>query len=307
MDKEIRYLTNDSINRSEWDEWLRKAGNRRIYASSVFLDTFSPRWHAVVIDDGRAFMPLTWNRKFGVSYLFQPIFVQQLGCFFTDDSYMRTVPVLIEKVSQSFRFVDIALNEMNGFDLPGFHLTGMSNYVLRLDKPYDSLAGDYNLNTRRNINKSGKLGTELLPCHSPSDIIRMFVRNRGKIYSGIRKINYKRLQLLLEKGMAGGFISIRAARSPEGEIIAAACFLTDYDRYVFYFSANTPEGKRHGAMFLLIDSFVRQYADTGMLMDFNGSVNPGVARFYEGFGAEKISYPRLKINRLGFPLRYIKK
>ncbi len=335
MEFRIDHITNDLIDRSQWDEWVKRAQNRRIYATSVFLDIYSPRWEALVIGNGQAFMPLARNRKYGISYLFQPIFVQQLGCFFLKDSCFSTIPLFIEKLSGAFCFADIALNEMNNFNFAGYqpdkikHPGGnfhpdafkqnrgvsndrkkgeyeqMYNYLLKLDKPYDTLAGKYSTGTRRNINKARRLNTELLPYYEPGDIVKLFAGNRGRLYPNIRRINYKRLKSLLERGLSDGFIQIRIARSPGGRLIAAACLLKDFDRYVFYFSANTPEGRNYGAMFLLIDSFIRQYAGTGMLFDFNGSMDPGVARFYRGFGAEKAVYPRVRINRLWYPFNKI--
>ena len=41
--------------------------------------------------------------------------------------------------------------------------------------------------------------------------------------------------------------------------------------------------------------------------DFEGSMIPGVARFYAGFGANPETYFQLKFNRLPLPLRWIKR
>ncbi len=306
MNPSIKYLTNDTINRTEWDDWVRSAGNRRIYASSLFLDIFCPRWEALVMGEGEAFMPLTRNRKFGISYLYQPIFVQQLGLFFRDAGCADHLPLFIEKLSASYSFTDIAMNEMNNDQCRTMQCKVMHNYLLRLDKPYESAAGKYNSNTRRNIIKSERLGTELRPCFRPDDVVRLFTGHQGKLYPNIRRKNYERLGSLLDRGLAEGFVEIKSACRHDGRVIAFACMLKDYDRYVFYFSANTAEGREHAAMFLLVDHFIRQYSGTGMLLDFNGSMNPNLARFYSGFGAEKTYYPRLRINNLRYPFRLFK-
>ena len=305
MTREIRYLTNDLIERNVWDGWLVKSKNRRIYASSAFLDIFSPRWGALALEDGLAFMPVTWNRKFGIFYLFQPVFVQQLGCFYLDNSCSGILPLFIERISADFRFIDISMNEMNNYDHPDYNITERSNYILGLDKSYDLLMRRYNNNTSRNIIKASRLGLVLIKNLTPSDIIKLFISNNGKRYPNIRGIHYSRLQSLLERGLADGFIEIRAARAANGEVISAACFLKDFERYVYYFSANTVEGRKQGGMFFLIDGFIRQYAETEMLLDFNGSMNADVARFYRGFGAEQVCYRRLKVNRLMVPFNYL--
>lgn len=303
---DIKYFTNDLIDRNEWDEWVRGAKNRRIYASSSFLDIFSPSWDALVIGNGDAFMPLTWSRKFGIRYMFQPIFVQQLGLFCKEDIFAGRLPDFINLFSGLFRYADIALNETNNGYAGTQNCAMMDNYLMRLDLPYEKLAMRYSSNSRRNIIKSQRLGTFVMPSYCSSEVVNLFAGYQGKKYPAIRSVNYMRLKRLLDLGIAGGFIEVRHACRSDGKIIASACFLKDYDRIVFYFSANTREGRLHGAMFRLIDSFIRKYSGTGLLLDFNGSVNPGIARFYEGFGAEPVQYPRLKINRLWYPARLFK-
>ncbi len=307
MTGRIEYVPNNLINKEKWDNWVRRASNRRIYAMSFLLDIFSPGWGALIMDDGHAFMPVTWKRKFGVSYVYQPIFVQQLGCFFLDNSYSESLPYFIEKLSASFRFIDISMNEANYYQNDLIYLSKMSNYLLKLDKSYDLIIRQYNTNTRRNIIKAERLGLELLPHYTPSEIIRLFTQNKGRLYPNIRKKNYTRLQFFIDKGLADGFIQIKAARALNGQVIAAACFLKEFDRYVFYFSANTEEGRNQGALFFLINSFIKQNSESFMILDFNGSMNKNIARFYRGFGAEQTFYHRLKINRLGFPINLIKR
>jgi hypothetical protein len=303
----IRYLKSRQISVKQWDEWVENSINRRLYASSLFLDIFSPDWDALVIDDGAAFMPLTRNRKFFIRYLFQPIFVQQLGLFYTDPGYIGSLPLFIEKLSKIYPYVDIALNEMNIDNTGDLNYTLMDNYLLTLDVPFQSAADSFNSNTRRNIKKAVNTGMDIRNNTLPSDVVEMFICNQGMLYPNIRKKNYMCLESLLERGIVDGFVEIKSAYNNKGHLIAAACFIKDFDRYVFYFSANTPEGRDCGAMFYIIERFIEKYSGSGMELDFNGSANSNIARFYSGFGAGKRCYPRLKINNLRYPFRIFKR
>jgi hypothetical protein len=60
-------------------------------------------------------------------------------------------------------------------------------------------------------------------------------------------------------------------------------------------------------MFLLIDDFIRQNAESNLILDFEGSNIQGIARFYAGFGAEPQTYLSVRINRLPWLLRILKK
>jgi hypothetical protein len=306
MTGKIEYLSASEINKEEWDDRVKASLNRRIYATSRFLEIFSPRWEAIVLNDGQAFMPVTCHRKYGINYVFQPVFVQQLGFFFLDASASGSLPGILEKLCSHFSFIDISMNEMNDILQLPYNVKRMSNFILPLDRPYPLIAGDYNNCTRRNITKARRLGISMDPDYTPSEIIRLFMKNNGSKFSDITSENYNRLQKVIEGGLAGGITQIRAARTINGDIIAAACFLTDFDRYVFYFSANTEEGKLQGAMPWLIDDFIRERSGNNMLMDFNGSMNPGIARLYKGFGARQTFYYRLKVNNLVFPVKYFK-
>jgi hypothetical protein len=306
MKEEIKYLSAKEINKDEWDNRVKASLNRRIYATSRFLEIFSPGWEAIVLNDGQAFMPVTCSRKYGIKYVFQPVFLQQLGFFFLDDSSSGSLPACIEKLCSNFSFIDISMNEMNDILQLNYNVKRMSNFILPLDRAYPLVAADYNSNTRRNITKARRSGLSMVTDYTPSEIIRLFMDNNGSKFGRITSENYNRLMKVIEGGLAPGITQIRAACSIKGDIIAAACFLNDFDRYVFYFSANTEEGRLQGAMPWLIDDFIREKSGENMLLDFNGSMNPGTARFYKGFGARQTFYYRLKINNLGFPAKYFK-
>jgi hypothetical protein len=75
----IQYLTHNQIDKKKWDATIAECGN--IYAFSWYLDIVHPHWEALVEGDYQVVMPITGGKKFGINYLFQPYFVQQLGVF----------------------------------------------------------------------------------------------------------------------------------------------------------------------------------------------------------------------------------
>ncbi|MGF1585853.1 MAG: hypothetical protein ACFCUM_11055 [Bacteroidales bacterium] len=308
MEEQIKYIHNKQIDRDKWDKYIKSSFNGRIYATSFFLDIFSPGWDAMVIDEGRACMPVTRNSKYGIAYVSQPIFLQQLGCFFADRAYSAFLPYFISKLAGSCRFIDIAMNETNELNLtsPDRRVRNMNNFILNLDISYTSLYNNYNTNTKRNIS-SARLHCPATPENpSPAEIVGLFIKNNKRRYPGIRSINYKRLQTILEKGMDRDLVIIKSCYSGNGKLIAAACFLRDFNRDIFFFSVNTPEGRRKGSMFMIVDDFIKENAGSNKALDFNGSMDPGVARFYRGFGSSVQTYQRLYINNLPFPLRLLK-
>ena len=115
----ILYLTHSEIDKTKWDACIDTAGNGLIYAYSFYLDHMANHWNALVLSKGlhsendyEAVMPLTWNKKYGIRYLYQPFLTAQLGVFgkkIIEDQ----VSSFIKSIPASFRFIDISLNNKN--------------------------------------------------------------------------------------------------------------------------------------------------------------------------------------------------
>lgn len=72
------------------------------------------------------------------------------------------------------------------------------------------------------------------------------------------------------------------------------------------FSGNSQRGKDVGALFFLLNSVVKKYAKSGFMLDFEGSQNEGLQRFYKGFGATEENYRFYKVNNLPSILKRFK-
>jgi hypothetical protein len=91
-----------------------------------------------------------------------------------------------------------------------------------------------------------------------------------------------------------------------GKLMAGAVFVRSQHGWIFLFSAVHPEGRESGAMPALIDGFIEQHAGEQTCLDFEGSSDPNLHRFYKGFGASETVYLQVRINRLPLPLRWFK-
>src|SRR5882757_2918986 len=78
----IRYVKRQDLDLDAWDECIRLSPAGLLYARSFFLDAVTDgQWDALIMGDYEAVMPLTWNKKYGFTYLYQPHFVPVLGVF----------------------------------------------------------------------------------------------------------------------------------------------------------------------------------------------------------------------------------
>ena len=59
-------------------------------------------------------------------------------------------------------------------------------------------------------------------------------------------------------------------------------------------------------MSFLIDSFIKNHSGENKVLDFEGSMDNNLARFYKSFGSEEIVYLQILKNKLPFFIRWLK-
>lgn len=299
----IVYLENKDIAKRKWDECISHSVNERIYAYSWYLNIVAPEWSALVLDDYQAVFPVVHQKKMGISYAYQPFFTQQLGLFTPLLLTPELVESFLEKLFEIFPFVQINLNSHNKLSkkLNCFHLR--DNYELDLISPYEDLKLSYSKNIKRNIKKAHKAKLTIFKNLKPDLVGDMFKKDKGKNLKVYRDLNYFTLNKLIYKAIEKGKAEVWGAYSLQNSLLASAVFVKDSRRFTFLFSGNTLEGKENGAMFYLIDSFIEAHAESKMILDFEGSMDSNLARFYKGFGSQLIKYPHIYKNSLPFYLK----
>lgn len=302
MIKDIRYIPQQDIDKSKWDQCIEKASNGLIYGYSFYLDQMAQHWDALVLNDYEAVMPLTWNKRWGIKYLYQPFITAQLGVFGQSVTPAATDD-FIQSIPSSFRYIDIMLNAGN--QPQSAAVNKRSNYVLSLNRPYVTIADQYNDNLKRNIRKSEQAGLKLTTNIDVELVISLAaaqMREHG--HESADNINRfrKLFAVLQEKGMS------RTYGIFQGEQLgASAVFFSSHQRLYYILVGNHPSGREMGASHALIDAIIREQAGTENLLDFEGSDIPGLAAYYRAFGAIEEPYQALKINRLPFFLKWLKK
>jgi hypothetical protein len=96
------------------------------------------------------------------------------------------------------------------------------------------------------------------------------------------------------------------AYNEHGNLIAGAVVFYSNNKLTFIFSGNSAEGKRKSAMFLIVSTIIESFSGKNMILDFEGSNNSGLAKFYKSFGSIHCEYPSIQINKLPLPIRWVK-
>ena len=306
----IKYLSNEQIDRRKWDEAIARSFNGIVYAYSWYLDIVSPKWDALVKDDYKSVMPLTWRKKYGITYLFQPFFTQQLGVFSTEKSGADLVQQFLEAIPEKFKFVEINLNTFNlsnSSNLSNFPIKKNSTHELDLIESYENLEKNYLQNLRRNLKKAASNNLHIAFNNQPKTVIKLFRENRGAVISKLKERDYNALIQLINQSAQRGKAHVITVVNAHNELCAGAFFIESNNKVIFLFSGLSEEGKAKGAMPFLIDSFIKQNAGKNITLDFEGSNDVNLARFYKSFGSKECVYPQVKINRLPFPMNLLKR
>jgi hypothetical protein len=132
----------------------------------------------------------------------------------------------------------------------------------------------------------------------PDELITLFKANYGRKEGSLKFRHYDMLRLLMTYCLKNTFSLTLGAYLPDQTLCAGVFFLRDRERFIYHFAASDKNARENGAMFLLIDNFIKEQAGQPLILDFEGSTDSNVARFYKGFGAKETGFNEILINRL---------
>ncbi len=306
----IRYIKHSEIDKIKWDRCIRGSIHPLIYAVSWYLDVVSPGWDALIEGDYKLVMPVTWKKKYGISYICQPHFTQQLGIFGKTASEKIQTDEFTDVLKNHYKYIEMNINQNNSYSKSTFNIIRNCNYELHLNSPYEKLAADFSLNTNRNIKKAQSAGLRIDITNSKEDaisLVKQFRRNIKRKHPELKKDYFDTLKNIIEITKEKNGLTVIKCQAEDDKVIACAFFITYEKRSIFIFSGNSEDGRKYGAMHLIINKFIDLNAGNDIILDFEGSNNPGLARFYKSFGSKEYLFLRLKRNNLSYMLKYIKR
>lgn len=299
----LKLLQRKEIDLGKWDDLIAHSTTETIYPYSWYLDAVSEKWSALVVDDYRFVMPVVWKKKAGMKYIYQPFYTQQLGVFSREYVEPDLIRQMLKILYRKYRFGGMNFNVKNlvGEEKP-FTVEDKSNYILSLDRDYESHFASFNTNTKRNIRKASEFEDQLERNIPVGELVRLkrendVIKRSNEDYRWLEQV----FETIIQRD-AGKIYGIRSGN----EIIAATCFVFSKTRAIYLLSASSHTGKERRGMFRIIDTFIKDYSGSGLILDFEGSNIPSVARFFGGFGAQAELYQNVSFNRLPATLTKLK-
>ncbi len=297
----INYLKYVEINPVKWDKCINTSFNGVIYAYSWYLNIVCDEWDALVLDDYKAVMPLTHKKKFGLNYLLQPFFTQQLGVFSTEKLSSSLVEEFLKRIPRKYLYIEINLNIFNKLKpIQGLKYDYYPTHQLDLINSYELIHKSYSTNTQRNLKEARAKKISIinsLTINEFIDFVRQNLKSKIKLFSEREYDTLRMLCSMLLRNKAG---ELFAAYTDQNELCAVSLFAYAHNKSIYLMGASSAEGFENKAMFLLIDYYIQKNSEHNSTLDFEGSRIEGIARFYKGFGAREVNYPVVKRNKFPF-------
>jgi len=278
----IKYVPHHLIEREKYDQCISQAKNGRIYAYSWYLDCVAEKWDLMVSGSYDVVMPLPRRRKYGINYIYMPSWTQQLGIFSKELMAEEGIRQFINRIPRKFILVDYMLNAAN--PLSAHAVVKRNNYILPLNGDYDTIRKGFNKNRQR-ISGHNFEHLRLEKNGHSRDFLRLY-KGEVKNYS-LPKDAIKKMENLLS--LNNGHIQVWNVFAGQ-ECIGGLVWTRDDRRITYLIPIIKERAKKQHLNTFLINELIREYQNSDKFLDFEGSMVPGVAKFYSSFGAEVETY-----------------
>lgn len=297
----IKYLNRKEIDDQKWDLGISNAINALPYAYCYFLDNMAPEWSALIVGDYEVLMPLTWKKKWGIRYLYQPHFIQQLGIFSDTKISDNHVDVFMAALKNRFRFAEIFLN----FDNQLKGAPARRNYILLLKPGYEQIRSCYKNDLLKNLRLTAR-ETFTFKGGDLDDTLQSYQHEYKHRIPHVKSTDYEAFRQVCLSADSKNKLVIRSVTDADGSRLSSAVLINDAGRLILLLSVTSRSGRSRSANHYLIDQLIREFSGQDLVLDFEGSDIPGIAHFYSNFGATDQPYYFYRYNRLPWWVRLIK-
>lgn len=337
----IKHFTHHQIDKKKWDNCISSSKENIIYAFSWYLDCISPNWEGFVLEDNEqnylAVMPLPVKKKYGIQFLQQPLFAQQLGIFSTKKLSSLECKAFLILLQKKFKLVsNYPFNTTNYEDFKTEFeevfkikssqkneiLKNFKTHHLSLQHNYLKIRQNYKRDTKYRINQAQKQNFEILNGNN-IDLMWQFFEESVFLENGISKqaqpILKSLFNILKEKELAELFYiqnnkneSVSGVLFIKSQSVYRDNFITKWI-YLFNAAKKNDESRRW-----FLDKFIQEKIKEEFensfenqsknvayetILDFESAQEKQVARFYASFGSEEKPFFVVDYNKLPF---YIK-
>lgn len=282
----ITSVDRTKLDVARYDHCIKSAKSQNgAYAISWFLDIVCDDWDTLVLNDYEAVMPLPKRKKYFIHYIYTPCFTQQLGIFSSKkvdqkllEDFIKSIPSKFKSIAYNFNNIVISNN-----------VIPKKNLVIDLNQDYQDIYKKYKRGRKYQLKLSQKQDLIIKAC-PPNLLIEYFKKDKAESVSYTPK-DYEKLSMLMnyctkeDKGIVYGVFN-----KTDDTFLGGSFFMKSPTRIIYLFSTVTHLGRKLNIITLLINHMLSKHSKSNLLFDFEGSMIPGIASFFESFGSKPETY-----------------
>ena len=278
----IKLIKRKHLDNIKYDYCIENSHQSRIYAFSWYLDIVADNWDVLVLNDYDAVMPLPWKRKFGLKYITQPYFCQQIGVFSLHELSKKDENNFIKKIPFSFIKIALALNAENHHFLNDISV----NYLLDLNFEYAILKKNFSKGRKHAIQKGikKKLALKFI------DLDEIVALQKNNYTYSFPEDKLQKLYYATNERKIAKLLGIYDGDT----FLGGGLFLRHKNRIIYLFSAFNALGRKMQASSFLLSYMIQQESLNNIILDFEGGNMPNIGKFYRSFGAHPESYTTIQ-------------
>ena len=292
----IRRVRYKDIDFKKYVACVDLSSQRNFYAKKEILDFLTKNsWELLVEGDYEAVMPIPVKKKFGFSYVYMPLFCQQLGIFSLQFD-ANVEEQFLKEFEKNYKIQGYFFNEKNTLKS---HLEVRKNYIIHPTE-YALLRKKYFKGRKSTVKSAQNFSLQKV---SFDERIKAFICENFKGLSSKEEVQkyIDYLQFLDSKKL----LLLYGATDEILELCNVALLISTKEELSLLGLINKEKYlKKNGASFL-IDQIIQKHIPTKSLNMMGGSIR-GIEVFFKSFGADCHEYPFIYQSKFDFLRSFLK-
>lgn len=304
----LKYFTHSEIDKEKWDKCITQSPQGLVYALSFYLDIVSPNWNAIIEENESnylAVMALTEKSKYGITFLHQPLFCQQVGIFSIEKEISATkTGNFLTFILEKYKFVshyhfNKNIKPYTPNEKSSYHSELRHTHHLSLEVPYSSIYKNYSADRKLNLKRAARANLQIMESEDIEPLINMFEKDIShKIVGGVAQNAYNLLRKIYKELQTRKLCKLLYTKNEQGQIGAGGLFVFYQNQIVYLFNAAYATHRKENGRTLLIDHILKNYANSSYTFDFESPEIEKISYFYQSFGAQAVPYSVISYNHL---------
>ena len=287
----IKYIKRKDLDVLKYDDCIESSYHSKVYGFSWYLDIVAENWDALVLDDYKAVMPITWKLKSKIKYIIQPYFCQQISIYSCLEVTDSLIVKFFKKIPKTIFYTNLNLSIKPPFS----SVITKNNYVLNLNNNYKDIYKSYRKDRKKSLKKAEDASLFFKDFNNKEELISLYCNVFG--YLKMPNKYYKKIEDIIDFCLKNNKGFIRNVYFKD-KIVCIGFFLISNSNIYYLLGASNTIGKKHGATTFLLDSVIKDYSNTKFIFDFEGSTVKSIASFYKSFGSDLTHYYNYKSNAI---------